>query len=369
MKSDKLVLLFYDGYERRAEAFLPGRIKAEARRHARFVWRTLRHKQVRSGYYTDLMHLCLALRRAGVPYRINDFEAAKHAPAHPIGLIGYPTVFDKVACLPNPRLMGPGLYTSPSENPGLFSDPRNRIYIERCEWVKNLFAPFYGEHHLRPWFRGFDLADFEDTRVLPKTIDVLVYDKIYHDREANYPRTIGPFIRRLQEQGLTYRVIRYGAYAHQDYVRLLRASRSLAFFSHSETQGHAYQEAMAMNVPVFAWDEGVWLDPVARKLSPDAPVKATSTPHFDSRCGVRFRAGGMSEAWERFWPMRSQFLPRDYVAEALSLRRSAELYLDAYGAAAYARPYPTARSFSQKKVGGAYRSLPPSSRQEPGTSS
>lgn len=117
-------------------------------------------------------------------------------------------------------------------------------------------------------------------------------------------------------------------------MQALCASRSLAFFCHSETQGHAYQEAMAMNIPVFAWDEGVWLDPRAKEVSPDKPVPATSVPHFDDRCGVR---ANMLEAWGRFWPAHAQFTPRIFVTETLTLKRSAELYLDAYRAAGAAK--------------------------------
>lgn len=326
---DNLVLLFYDGFERQAEASMSRRVKAEARRHVRFVWRTLRKKQVRTGYYTAFMNLCLALRRADVDFRINDFATACRYPDHPIAVCGYPTVFSKIDGLPNPRLIGPGLYSSPSENPTLFKDPRSKFYIQRCEWMKNLFAPFYGEENLRVWFRGFDVTDFEDVSALPKQYDVLIYDKIYHERDTRYAQTIEPFIKRLEAQGLTYKIFRYGSYIRQDYMAALRASRSLAFFAHSETQGHAYQEAMAMNMPVFAWDEGIWLDPLAKEVS-DKPIPATSVPHFDDRCGMRFKAANMLEVWEKFWANRSAFTPRAFVSETLSLKRSAELYLAAY---------------------------------------
>jgi glycosyltransferase involved in cell wall biosynthesis len=324
-----LILLFYDGYERQAAATLLGSLKAEARRHARFVWRTLRRKQVRTGYYTAFLNLCLALRRGKYDVRINDFATARRFPDHPIAVAGYPTVFAKVESLKNPRLIGPGPYSSPTENPRLMEDPRNRFFIQRCEWMKNLFAPFYGEERLRVWFRGFDVKDFEDVRSVPKQYDVLIYDKIYHQRDTLYAQTIASFIKELEAQGLTYRVFRYGYYIRQDYLAALRVSRALAFFAHSETQGHAYQEAMAMNVPVFAWDEGVWLDPLAKEVS-DKPIPATSVPHFDDRCGVRFKAANMLAAFAEFWPKLETFRPREFVAETLSLKRSAELYVAAY---------------------------------------
>jgi hypothetical protein len=323
---DNLILLFYDGFERQAGAALVQQLKAEARRHIRFLWRTIRKKQVRTGYYTAFMNLRHALRRANYDVRINDFSAARRYPDHPIGVCGYPTVFGKIETLTNPRLIGPGLYSSPSENPKLMEDARNRFYTERCEWMRNLFAPFYGAERLRYWYRGFDLDTFEDVSKLPKQYDIVVYDKIYHQRDTFYPQTIEPFLKELDARGLRYRVFRYGSYIRQDYVAALRATRSLAFFAHSETQGHAYQEAMAMNVPIFAWDEGIWLDALAKDVS-DKPIPASSVPHFDARCGMRFKMADMLETFAKFWPAIETYRPREFVAETLSLKGSAELYV------------------------------------------
>jgi hypothetical protein len=356
---DNLILLFYDGFERQAGATPLAWAKAEARRHGRFLWRTIRKKQVRTGYYTAFMHLRHALQRAGHDVRINDFAAARRYPGHPIGVCGYPTVFDKVDMLGNPRVIGPGPYTSPSENPRLMDDPRNRYFIERCQWMKDLFAPFYGEERLRPWFRGFDLAKFEDVSKLPKQYDVVVYDKIYHQRDRFHPQTVEPFIKELEARGLRYRVFRYGSYTHSDYVAALRATRSLAFFAHSETQGHAYQEAMAMNLPIFAWDEGVWLDRLAKDVS-DEPIEASSVPHFDARCGMRFKAADMLETFAKFWPQLETFRPREFVGETLSLKGSADLYVAALRDAATSavlRPAGTAKPETARSAQKRVRAL------------
>jgi hypothetical protein len=323
---DNVILLFYDGYERHAGPNPVQWLKAEAHRHARFAWRTLRRKQVRTGYYTAFMNLCDALRRENYKVRINDFAAARRWPDHPIGVCGYPSVFAKVDSLKNPRLIGPGLYSSPTENPTLMQDPRNRFYTQRCDWMRDLFAPFYGADRLKYWYRGFDLDEFEDVSKRPKEYDVVVYDKIYHQRDTLYPQTIVPFLKELDARGLRYRVFRYGYYIRQDYVAALKASRSLAFFAHSETQGHACQEAMAMNIPVFAWDEGVWLDPLAKDVS-DKPIPASSVPHFDDRCGVRFKIADMIKKFDAFWPKLESYRPREFMGQTLSLKGSAETYV------------------------------------------
>jgi hypothetical protein len=328
MQNDKVVLLFYDGHERRAEPKLLNRVKATIRRHVRYVRNRLMKKQMRSGFYTWFFMLREALQRSGYIVKVNDFETAKRNPDLPIGLAGYPTVFRKVDGLRNPRLIGPGIYSSPLENRTLFDDPRNVLFLQTCQWFSDLFAPYYGDR-LRPWFGGFDVAKFADVKTQEKKYDVLIYDKIYFERATLYDETISIFINYLKANGLTWKVIRYGSYSYEDYLGALSKSRVMAFFAHSETQGMAYQECLAMNVPIFAWDEGRWMDPMAKELS-DAPVPCTSVPYFDARCGEKFKKSNMLDVWKTFWVSVDQYEPRAYIFEQMTLARSAEAYMKAY---------------------------------------
>lgn len=322
------ILLFYDGYERRAEPHWALAPAEAARRHARFAYKTLRRQQTRTGFYTWFLMLVEALERAGHCVRVNDFQAARRNPSQPIGAAGYHSVLAKLDGLPNPRLVGPGLYASPLENAALFDDPRNRFFLQTCDWAEAMFRPWYGER-MRRWFGGFDVTRFADTRGGAKSIDVLIYDKIYFDRERFLGETLARFIPALEAAGLSYKIMRYGAHHYADYIAALAASRSMAFFAHSETQGMAYQECLASNVPIFAWDEGFWPNPMAAQLSSD-PIPCTSVPYFDARCGVRFTAAGMSDAWARFWPARDSFSPRAFIAEEMTFEKSAEAYVRAY---------------------------------------
>jgi hypothetical protein len=328
------VFLFYDGYERNADESLGLVLRGEVRRHARYVWRKLRGRQVRTGFYTWFLMLKEALETAGVEVHVNNFRLARKYPDQPIGVLGYPSVIPKVDALPNPRLLGPGLYDTPNESAALLSDPRNKVYLQTCEWTRKMFEPMWGDK-LALWFGGYDVTMFPDSARIPKTFDVLIYDKIYFDREANYPRLIEPLIQRLEREGLTYTVVRYGEYAYEDYIDKLKRSRCMAFFAHSETQGMAYQECLAVNVPVFAWDEGIWPNPKAAEVSDD-PVPCTSTPCFDSRCGLHFKAENLETKWSDFWSARENFSPRKFVEETLNFENSAKNYLLAYARAGMA---------------------------------
>ncbi len=329
------VLLFYDGYELRAVDGLVCRLQEDMRRAVRFSYKTLRRQQIRTGVYTSFVMLCQALKHAGCRVRINDFAAARRAHNSPIGVTGYCSIIEKVSELSNPRLLGAGLFSSPLDLPNVFDDPRNALYLQTCEWGEAVFRPWFGDRQ-RNWFGGFDVARFPDAKMFRKTIDVLIYDKIYHDREKYYELTIGRFKRLLDRQGLRHATIRYGCYNNNDYHRLLRSSRCMAFFSHSETQGMAYQECLAMNVPVFAWDEGFWLDPAGAKVS-DQRIPSTSVPYFDGRCGLRFSIESMEANWRYFFSALERYSPRSFVAMELTLDKSAGLYLDAYAEVAATR--------------------------------
>jgi glycosyltransferase involved in cell wall biosynthesis len=183
------------------------------------------------------------------------------------------------------------------------------------------------------WFGGIDLADWPDTSGSPKDLDVLVYDKIRWKRENYEPNLLRPVLDELSRRNLRYEVLRYGRYTHEAYRKLLARSRSMIFLCENETQGMAYQEALASAVPVLAWDQGFWLDP-NRERWDDCPVPATSVPYFSELCGDRFKgAADFAEALDRFWGNLNAYEPRNYVREHLSFGASAELFLDAYHAA------------------------------------
>ncbi|MBY0563368.1 MAG: hypothetical protein K2P58_04195 [Hyphomonadaceae bacterium] len=330
-----LVLLFYDGYELQAEEPAWRYVKAQARRAARYLWNNLRRRQVWSGRYMTYRSLRKALTAAGCDVRVNDFQAARRYPEHPIAVTGYITVLDKVEGLPNPRVVGSGILDTPLQRPHLFDDPRNCTFVLRAEWERTMFAPYFGDR-LRMWYRGYDLDEYEDVSKAQKSVDVLIYDKIYHARDYHFPRTIGRLTEMLRHQGLSFEIIQYGRYHPDHYISALRRCRSMAFFAHSEIQGNAQLQASAMNMPIFAWDEGVWLDPLARQLS-DQPIASSSVTHFDDRCGLQFKMADMEQRWLEFWAAREHYNPRAYVGEELSLAGSAALYLSHYREAARMR--------------------------------
>ena len=161
----------------------------------------------------------------------------------------------------------------------------------------------------------------------PKTIDVLIYDKIRWFRDERVGTVLNRLTKHLDAQGKTYKVLRYGHHHHSDFYAALRASKSMAFLCEHETQGLACQEAMAANIPIFSWDDGVIVDP--GMLHPEG-LEVSAVPYFDDTCGVRFKLNDMETAFAKFWANLASFHPRNYIARELSLEAAGEAYLKLY---------------------------------------
>ena len=126
---------------------------------------------------------------------------------------------------------------------------------------------------------------------------------------------------RLSRESIRFEVLSYGAYTRDQYHAVLERSWGMIWLSPSESQGLAVLEAMSMNVPVLAWDRGLWsfFSPTLRQAF---SRKATSVPYFDHTCGVRFTSLAEFEgALSVFREGRDRFRPRDYVfCEKLDLQ-------------------------------------------------
>jgi hypothetical protein len=200
--------------------------------------------------------------------------------------------------------------------------------IQPCDWFVDYYRPYCGDK-LMPWFAGIDLDVWPDESKHPKTIDFLIYDKIRWMRDERVPAVLHRVQRELTKRGLTHRTLQYATHHQSEFRRELRRARALIFLCEHETQGLAYQEALAAGAPVLAWDEGELIDPFLRQFArPDLVV--SSVPYFDGRCGRRFTLSSFEESLDRFWSDLDQFDPRSYVRDCLSTAEAASIYLEAY---------------------------------------
>ncbi|UVF18416.1 glycosyltransferase [Microvirga terrae] len=324
MPGDNVILLFYKEFE--ADKFI--KYDRYLKRILKPIYHKFHTRQKKTGFAVSFSLLHRALVQAGYDVRINDFTFARQHLEHPVGLVGFPTILEGWD-LPNPALLGPSLYDHPGLAPNLMQDERFQGYLVLADWMRDMFKPVYGDR-CTSWFAGIDTEEWPDTRSAAKDIDILIYDKIRWDRYVFEPHLLAPIRSKLAQRGLQVAELRYKFHDHRTYQDMLRRSKAMLFLCEHETQGIAYQEALACNVPVLAWDFGMWADPLWKIFS-QTPIPASSVPFFSDRCGRRFRVlAEFDNCLQDFLDNMDSYEPRQFVSENLSLSQSAHLYASQY---------------------------------------
>jgi len=295
----------------------------------RGIRRLVRGKERPGGVMMIAINLMKGLDKICVPYRFNDYRHIKKHPEEIACIIGKPQVlFDRK--WHNPVIFGAGIYSHPIERPDLFERyPNVKRFLVPGEWMRQMCEPYYGDKVIA-WPVGID-TDYWKPAQDEKTFDFLIYDKIRWKRPQMEEELVKPLTKILDRHQLHYQFIRYGSYTHTELTEKLRASKAVIFLCEHETQGSAYQQILATNTPILAWDRGgYWQDPA---YYPDRvkyqPV--TSVPYWDSRCGMKFsNTTDFEERLQRFQSQLKDFQPRDYIMENLTLEKCAEKYLEIY---------------------------------------
>ena len=271
--------------------------------------------------FLNLRH---GLKLVGVPFRVNDYAYARRHPGELVCILGKENVLNKVAW-ENPIMYGPNVYDHPTDDPTLLERLPIRRILVPSEWYPRMCEPYWGDL-LTEWPVGIDTRRWSPAPAREKDVDVLVYNKVLWDYEERERDLLEPIRADLAARGLRTAEIRYDYYREGRFHALLKRCRALLFLSAHESQGIARLQAQACGLPVLAWDPGgYWPDPnyYPHKVK-FAPV--TSVPHWDGRCGVRFRSyEEFPAALDEFLPKldAGEFAPREFVLESLTLEKCA----------------------------------------------
>lgn len=289
----------------------------------RLIRRLVRGKTRPGGVAMIAINLIKGFNKLGIPYRLNDYRYIRQHPDETACIIGKPhLLFDKKWV--NPIIFGAGIYSHPIDCPDLFTKyPNIKRILVPGEWMRQMFEPYYGDNVLA-WPTGIDTDEWKPTTG-SKNIDFLIYDKVldkYNDE------LVSPIIKIMDDKQLSYLHIKYGNYTPAELKEKVNQCKAAIFLSQSETQGLAYQQILATDTPILAWDRcGYWQDPdyYPEKVK-YGPV--SSVPYWDERCGRKFTGiEDFSQDLNGFLHDINKFKPRDYILENLTLEKCAEAYL------------------------------------------
>jgi glycosyltransferase involved in cell wall biosynthesis len=284
-----------------------------------------------SGVEKVFVNLCKGFDQLKIEYDINlPFKKIKSG--EPVIVLGNGKYALQGYKQSNPVIAGIGLMTHPKEWPDLFEEYPVIKYLQHSEWAKNIYVSAYGDEKCGLWPAGIDTEKWLPvSQLTEKKFDLLIYNKIMWNKQQTDKELRLPIIKKLEQSGLSCHEITYGQYQESEYYNLLQQSRAMIFLCEHESQGFALCEALSVNVPVLAWDQGFWLDPNCINREEMNQVPATSVPFFDDRCGMRFTNFDNFEIQINifFDKVKSgDFSPRNYVLENLTLKKSAQSMLE-----------------------------------------
>lgn len=292
-----------------------------------FIRQLLRGKDRISSLELVFLNLCEGFKKIGVDFTINlPFKDLR--PSDVVIVLGQGKYSLENYNKENPIIAGIGLMTHPNDWPTLFKDYPVKTYLQHSEWTAAIYNRWFGPNTCKIWPAGIDVDFWKPVKKEKKSF--LVYEKFLWDKEINQKKITAPIIQFLKQQNLSYQLIRYGDYTKQSYKDLLEDSLGMIFLCEHESQGLAYQEAMAMDVPILAWDQGLWLDTNRFMWGEENLVPATSVPYFSEECGMKFKTlSDFNTAFPNFYEsiLASKFNPRAYVLANLTLEKSAERIL------------------------------------------
>ena len=152
------------------------------------------------------------------------------------------------------------------------------------------------------------------------TTDCLIY---YKSRPVEHLQTVLDF---FEKRGITYTGLEYGNYTQEEFKESLSSVRFCVIIDNTESQGIATQEMMAVNKPIFVWDQTVW-----DHMGAEYTVPATSVPYWSDECGIKITsADQLEDKFDQFYSNLSNYTPKDFIERELSAQKTVQILLDHY---------------------------------------
>jgi hypothetical protein len=147
-------------------------------------------------------------------------------------------------------LAGPNMVEIPSDYEGIISSKEVDLCVTPCEWTNKLYEEICPELIGRcvAWPAGVDTSYWKpDIRIHRATI--LIYEK----QRKGPVGPVEPYKNWLEAQGYKVEIIKCGEYTLTGFLTVLKRSQLMVGFVIDESQGLAWAEAWASDVPTLIW--------------------------------------------------------------------------------------------------------------------
>lgn len=215
-------------------------------------------------------------------------------------------------------IYGPHLFVFPDDrSQAIWKQEHDHrfVYNSLSEWIVNIHQRMCRSIKFvsRPF--GVDTASIPIANTHRSR--VMVYCK--HRNPALYKHVFDT----LSSKNVKYDTVTYGSYTDANFKNALMDTKFVIWVGSHESQGFAFQETLAMNVPILVWDVRTMCDEIGSDGRPaysDATLHATTCSYWSDECGIKFYdAAGFSGQFDEMASRYTEFKPREFVERELSL--------------------------------------------------
>lgn len=219
-------------------------------------------------------------------------------------------------------LAGPNLVVRAIDDGGILASPEIDICIVPSYWVK----PSYEDdqpslsNRIQIWYAGVDTNYWNPNVTFQQKLEagvknVLVYSKTEGEGFCRHVEDI------LRSRGFNPKRVNYGSYNKERFKHKLEKSLFAVFITRSESQGIAFAESWAMDVPTLVWDPQ---EPLVIRGKSHWPVAAC--PYLQPSNGLLWKnSDELVNILENIASLSSGFAPRSWVVKNMSDEVSARL--------------------------------------------
>jgi len=194
------------------------------------------------------------------------------------------------------------------------------FYNSLSPWVKTIHEQFAPKLSLKFVTCPFGL-DIDSIRQVPppnQRSKVMIYFKHRNPDQCN------SVIRFLLSKNIEYELIQYGYYRDEEFKNKLQNTTFVIWVGSHESQGFAFQETLASNVPILLWDVRSMHDEYSNGWvyrSYTQPLIATTANVWSPECGIKFfEENQLESAFNEMNSKIEKFNPRSVIESRVSLK-------------------------------------------------
>jgi hypothetical protein len=204
---------------------------------------------------------------------------------------------------------GPNIVVFSSDYDSLLAAAEVDAAITPCEWVVDLYLEDNStlKDRIFSWPAGVDTNYWQPDPTVNRN-EILIFDK----QNKGPVGPVGPYADYLRGLGWTVQVIKYGSFTHEQYLQMLQHSCLMLGFVTDESQGLAWAEAWATDVPTLIWKN---TSTVYRGRCYDC----STAPYLCSQNGLFFDDLENFQTQFSYWEThRAQYTTRAWIMENMS---------------------------------------------------